>query len=261
MSAEPRIGLEPSWRERVGDYLLREDMQALAAFLRERQAAGARIHPPGREMFAAFDATPFDATRVVILGQDPYHGPGQAHGLSFSVRPGVAVPPSLRNIYKELQHDLGIAPPAHGCLLPWAHRGVLLLNAVLSVEQGNAGAHVGRGWEGFTDHVVATLNREREGLVFLLWGAYAQKKGAIIDRSRHRVLQAPHPSPLSAHRGFLGCGHFSAASHYLVRRGGTPMDWSLPESPHQLDLDTDITQRGNGLSASRKQDTENLSEV
>lgn len=223
------IRLEPSWRERVGDYLLREDMRALAAFLRERQGAGARIHPPAREMFGAFDATPFDDVRVVILGQDPYHGPGQAHGLSFSVRPGVAVPPSLRNIYKELERDLGLAMPTHGCLLPWAHRGVLLLNAVLSVEEASPGAHVGMGWEGFTDHVVATLNRERDGLVFLLWGAYAQKKGAIIDRQRHRVLRAPHPSPLSAHRGFIGCGHFSAANQYLARRGGSPMDWSLPE--------------------------------
>ncbi len=236
MADDTRIKLEPSWRERVGDYLLREDMQALSAFLRERQLAGAKIHPPAREMFAAFDATPFDATRVVILGQDPYHGAGQAHGLSFSVRPGVAVPPSLRNIYKELEHDLGIAAPSHGCLLPWAHRGVLLLNAVLSVEEASAGAHVGKGWEGFTDHIVETLNREREGLVFMLWGAYAQKKGAIIDRSRHRVLKAPHPSPLSAHRGFIGCGHFSAANQYLVRRGGKPIDWSLAQVPHPIDV-------------------------
>ncbi|QOY62911.1 uracil-DNA glycosylase [Lysobacter sp. H21R4] len=228
MAHDNPIRLEASWRERVGEYLSREDMQALAAFLRERQGAGARVHPPAREMFAAFEATPFDDVRVVILGQDPYHGPGQAHGLSFSVRPGVAVPPSLRNVYKELERDLGVAPPSHGCLLPWAHRGVLLLNAVLSVEESSAGAHVGRGWEGFTDHVVATLDREREGLVFLLWGAYAQKKGAIIDRQRHKILRAPHPSPLSAHRGFIGCGHFSAANQYLVRRGGAPIDWSLP---------------------------------
>ncbi|QOW24721.1 uracil-DNA glycosylase [Lysobacter sp. H23M47] len=229
MEKDNPIRLETSWRERVGEYLSREDMQALAAFLRERQDAGARIHPPPREMFAGFDATPFDDVRVVILGQDPYHGPDQAHGLSFSVRPGVAVPPSLRNIYKELERDLGLAMPAHGCLLPWAKRGVLLLNAVLSVEEASAGAHVGKGWEGFTDHVVATLDRERDGLVFLLWGAYAQKKGAIIDRQRHKILRAPHPSPLSAHRGFIGCGHFSAANEYLVRRGGAPIDWSLPD--------------------------------
>ena len=183
---------------------------------------------PAPQIFAALDATPFDATKVVILGQDPYHGPGQAHGLCFSVPPGVPVPPSLDNIFKELQRDLGIARPDHGCLFPWAHRGVLLLNAVLTVEDGRAGAHAGKGWEGFTDHVVETLDREREGLVFLLWGAYAQKKGAVIDPRRHRVLKAPHPSPLSAHRGFIGCGHFSAANQYLARHGQAPIDWSLP---------------------------------
>ncbi|HEU4774413.1 MAG TPA: uracil-DNA glycosylase [Lysobacter sp.] len=224
------IRLEPSWKARVGDYLLRDDMRALSAFLRGRRAAGARIYPPGPEIFAAFDATPFDAVKVVILGQDPYHGPGQAHGLCFSVRPGVPVPPSLQNIHKEIERDLGIAPPRHGYLMPWAHRGVLLLNAVLTVEAGRAGAHQGKGWEGFTDHVVETLNREREGLVFLLWGAYAQRKGAIIDRQRHKVLKAPHPSPLSAHRGFIGCGHFSATNQYLSRRGQAPIDWSLPAS-------------------------------
>ncbi|GAB2627207.1 uracil-DNA glycosylase [Novilysobacter erysipheiresistens] len=225
---DDRIKLEPSWKARVGDYLQREDMQALAAFLRQRKAAGAQVFPPGPDLFAAFDATPFEQTRVVILGQDPYHGPGQAHGLCFSVRPGVPVPPSLLNVYKEIERDLGIARPDHGCLLPWARQGVLLLNAVMSVEAGRAGAHAGKGWEGFTDHVVETLDREREGLVFLLWGSYAQKKGAMIDRQRHRVLKAPHPSPLSAHRGFLGCGHFSAANQYLVRRGQAPIDWSLP---------------------------------
>ena len=223
-----RIRLEPSWKARVGDYLLREDMRRLSAFLRERKAAGARIYPPGPSIFAALDATPFDQAKVVVLGQDPYHGPGQAHGLCFSVQPGTPVPPSLQNIYKELQRDLGIAPPDHGCLLPWARQGVLLLNAVLTVEDGRPGSHAGQGWEGFTDHVVETLAREREGLVFLLWGSYAQKKGAVIDPRRHRVLRAPHPSPLSAHRGFLGCGHFSAANEYLARRGVAPVDWRLP---------------------------------
>lgn len=222
------IKIEPSWKARVGDYLRRDDMQALAAFLRQRKAAGARIYPPGPQIFAALDAAPFDAVKVVILGQDPYHGAGQAHGLCFSVQPGVAVPPSLDNIYKELQRDLGIARPTHGYLMPWAHQGVLLLNAVLTVEDGHAGAHAGKGWEGFTDHIVETLGREREHLVFLLWGAYAQKKGAVIDPRRHRVLKAPHPSPLSAHRGFLGCGHFSAANEYLARNGQAPIDWSLP---------------------------------
>ncbi|MCD9033695.1 uracil-DNA glycosylase [Luteimonas sp. Y-2-2-4F] len=223
-----RIKLEPSWKARVGDYLLRPEMQALSAFLRERRAAGARIYPPAARIFAAFEATPFDAVKVVVLGQDPYHGPGQAHGLCFSVLPGVPVPPSLDNMFKEIERDLGIARPDHGCLLPWAQRGVLLLNAVLTVEQGRAGAHQGKGWEGFTDHVVQTLGEEREGLVFLLWGSYAQAKGKVIDPRRHKVLRTTHPSPLSAHRGFLGSGHFSAANDYLQRRGQPPIDWSLP---------------------------------
>ncbi|MCW0373063.1 uracil-DNA glycosylase [Xanthomonas sacchari] len=225
---ESRIQLEPSWKAQVGDWLLRPEMRELATFLRQRKAAGARVFPPGRQIFAAFDATPFEKVEVVILGQDPYHGYGQAHGLCFSVLPGVPVPPSLLNIYKEIEDDLGIRRPDHGCLLPWAQRGVLLLNAVLTVEDGRAGAHQGKGWEGFTDHVVETLNREREGLVFLLWGSYAQAKGKVIDTRRHRVLKAPHPSPLSAHRGFLGCKHFSAANEYLKRRGAAPIDWSLP---------------------------------
>jgi len=226
--SSPGVRLPPSWKARVGDWFEREDMRALSAFLRERKAAGARIHPPGPQIFAAFEATPFDAVKVVILGQDPYHGPGQAHGLSFSVPPGVPVPPSLQNMYKELRRDLGIAPPDHGWLMPWARQGVLLLNAVLTVEEGRAGSHQGRGWEGFTDHVVDVLNREREGLVFLLWGSYAQAKGKVIDTQRHRVLRTTHPSPLSAHRGFLGSGHFSAANQYLVRQGATPIDWALP---------------------------------
>ncbi|TKR30409.1 uracil-DNA glycosylase [Luteimonas gilva] len=225
---EDRIKLEPSWKDRVGDYLQRDDMRALSEFLRQRKAAGARIYPPGPQIFAAFDATPFDAVKVVILGQDPYHGPGQAHGLCFSVLPGVPVPPSLDNMFKEIQRDLGVARPDHGYLMPWAQRGVLLLNAVLTVEDGRAGAHQGKGWEGFTDHVVDALNRQREGLVFMLWGSYAQAKGKVIDQSRHRVLKTTHPSPLSAHRGFLGSGHFSAANEYLSRRGIAPIDWSLP---------------------------------
>ena len=222
------VKLEPSWKTRVGDYLQRDDMRQLAAFLRQRKAAGARIYPPGPRIFGALDATPFDRVKVVVLGQDPYHGAGQAHGLCFSVLPGVPVPPSLDNIFKELHADLGVPRPDHGCLLPWARQGVLLLNAVLTVEDGSAGAHAGRGWEGFTDHVVQTLDREREGLVFLLWGSYAQKKGAVIDPRRHRVLKAPHPSPLSAHRGFLGCRHFSATNQYLARQGQVPVDWRLP---------------------------------
>jgi uracil-DNA glycosylase len=227
MSDAP-IRLEASWKARLEDYLRRPDMQALAAFLRAEKASGKRIYPPGPAIFSAFEHTPFDAVRVVVLGQDPYHGPGQAHGLCFSVRPGVRVPPSLENIFKEIQRDLGIARPDHGCLTPWADRGVLLLNSVLTVEEGRAGAHQGKGWEGFTDAAIAALDREREGLVFLLWGSYAQRKGALIDRSRHCVLTSVHPSPLSAHRGFLGCGHFSAANAYLESRGQAPIDWSLP---------------------------------
>ncbi len=231
---DDRIRLESSWKEKVGDYLQRDDMRALSEFLRERRAAGARIFPPGPRIFAAFDATAFDAVKVVILGQDPYHGAGQAHGLCFSVLPGVAVPPSLDNIFKEIQRDLGLARPDHGYLMPWALRGVLLLNSVLTVEEGRAGSHQGKGWEGFTDQVVDTLNREREGLVFLLWGSYAQAKGKVIDNRRHRVLKTTHPSPLSAHRGFLGSGHFSATNDYLSRNGQAPIDWSLP-SRAQLD--------------------------
>jgi uracil-DNA glycosylase len=226
--ADDPIKLEPSWKAKVGDWLQRPEMRELSAFLRQRKQAGARIFPPGAQIFAAFDATPFDAVKVVILGQDPYHGAGQAHGLSFSVLPGVEIPKSLQNIYKELQADLGIPRPDHGYLLPWARQGVLLLNSVLTVEEHSAGAHQGKGWEGFTDHVIETLATQREGLVFLLWGSYAQAKGKVIDTRRHRVLRAPHPSPLSAHRGFLGCRHFSMANEYLARRGQSPINWALP---------------------------------
>lgn len=222
------IRIEPSWKSRVGDWLLRPEMRALSAFLREQKAAGKTLYPPPSRIFAAFDATPFAAVKVVVLGQDPYHGPGQAHGLCFSVLPGVPIPPSLDNIFKEIQRDLGFARPDHGCLLPWARQGVLLLNAVLTVQAGQAGSHQGKGWEGFTDHVIDILARERDGLVFLLWGSYAQAKGKLIDNRRHRVLRAPHPSPLSAHRGFLGCGHFSATNRWLAGRGLEPIDWELP---------------------------------
>lgn len=228
--SQERIRLEASWKQRLGEYLTSPPMQALAEFLRTEKARGKRIYPPGPEIFAALDATPFDKVEVVILGQDPYHGPGQAHGLCFSVRPGVPVPPSLVNIFQEIEDDLGIKPPDHGYLMPWAQRGVLLLNAVLTVEEGRPGSHQGKGWEEFTDRIVDLLNREREGLVFLLWGSYAQRKGALVDRQRHCVLRAPHPSPLSARRGFLGCGHFGKANRYLASRGQPEIDWSLPPS-------------------------------
>ena len=226
--SEHQVRLEASWKARVGDYLNRPEMQRLSEFLRAELRAGKTIYPPARCIFAALDATPFDQVKVVILGQDPYHGPGQAHGLCFSVLPGVPPPPSLLNIFAEIQRDLGIARPDHGCLIPWARQGVLLLNAVLTVERGLAGSHQGKGWEGFTDSVIDHLNREREGLVFLLWGSYAQAKGALIDSRRHRVLSAPHPSPLSAHRGFIGCGHFSKANQWLSEHSRAPIDWSLP---------------------------------
>lgn len=227
MSGTEGIKLEPSWKDRVGDYLLRPEMRALAEFLRSEKAKGKRIFPPGPQIFAALDATPFDAVKVVVLGQDPYHGPGQAHGLCFSVAPGVDVPPSLVNIFKEIERDLGIARPNHGYLMPWAKQGVLLLNAVLTVESGRAGSHQGKGWERFTDRVIELLNEGREGLVFFLWGAYAQAKGKLVDARRHLVLRAPHPSPLSAYRGFIGCGHFSRANAYLKARGGEAVDWRL----------------------------------
>jgi uracil-DNA glycosylase len=223
-----KLKLEASWKARVGDYFDRPEMQRLAQFLRGELHAGKIIHPAPAKIFAALDATPFEQVKVVILGQDPYHGYGQAHGLCFSVLPGVPPPPSLENIFKELQRDLGLPRPDHGCLLPWAQQGALLLNSVLTVEHGLAGSHQGKGWEGFTDAVVDHLNREREGLVFLLWGSYAQAKGKLIDTRRHQVLKAPHPSPLSAHRGFLGCGHFSLSNKWLRDHGQSDIDWSLP---------------------------------
>jgi uracil-DNA glycosylase len=226
--SEDRVKLEASWKARVGAEFERPQMLALAEFLRAEKRAGKVIYPPGPRIFAALDTTPFEAVKVVILGQDPYHGPNQAHGLCFSVLPGVPSPPSLENIFAEIERDLRIPRPDHGCLLPWARQGVLLLNAVLTVERGQAGSHQGKGWESFTDACIDALNREREGIVFLLWGSYAQAKGKLIDTTRHRVLKAPHPSPLSAYRGFIGCGHFSRANEYLVQRGQAPIDWRLP---------------------------------
>lgn len=226
--SDARLKLEQSWKARVGDHFERPQMLALCEFLLAEKRAGKRVYPPGPRIFAALDATPFDAVKIVILGQDPYHGPRQAHGLCFSVLPDVAPPPSLLNIFAEIEHDLGIARPDHGCLMPWAQRGVLLLNSVLTVEAGRPGSHQGKGWEGFTDRIIDELNRAREGLVFLLWGSYAQAKGRLIDRARHHVLSAPHPSPLSAHRGFMGCAHFSATNAWLQDRGSIPIDWSLP---------------------------------
>lgn len=219
------IHLEASWKACMEDEFHLAYMDTLRSFLLQRKQQGAVIYPPGPLIFNALDSTPFDSVKVVILGQDPYHGPGQAHGLCFSVQEGVAIPPSLVNIHKEIGHDLGQHPGSNGNLQHWARQGVLLLNAVLTVEQGRAGSHQGKGWERFTDRIVRELNERQDGLVFLLWGSYAMKKGLAIDRERHLVLTAPHPSPLSAHRGFFGCRHFSKANQYLVEQGKIPIQW------------------------------------
>lgn len=222
------VKLEDSWKKVLIDEFDQDYMVRLREFLRQEKQQGKVIFPRGDEYFKAFDTTPFEKVKVVILGQDPYHGPRQAHGLCFSVQKGVAFPPSLLNIFKELQADLGLSIPTHGCLTHWAEQGVLLLNSVLTVEQGRAAAHQGKGWEQFTDRVISKLAEQREGVVFMLWGSYAIKKGQFIDRKRHLVLTAPHPSPLSAHRGFLGCKHFSQANTFLQSRGEKPIDWTVP---------------------------------
>jgi uracil-DNA glycosylase len=227
-AAARTVQLEASWLARLAGEFDQPYMQQLSEFLRAEKSMGKRIFPRGPEIFSAFEHTPLERVKVVILGQDPYHGEGQAHGLCFSVRPGVKVPPSLQNIYREIHDELGLPIPEHGHLTHWADQGVLLLNSVLSVESGRAASHQGQGWETFTDRVIEVVNRERDGVVFMLWGSYAQRKGAAIDGQRHCVLRAPHPSPLSAHRGFFGCGHFQQANAYLAGRGEAPIDWSLP---------------------------------
>lgn len=226
------IRLHRSWLEPLHGEFSTAYMQDLKSFLLAEREAGRSIFPKGSEWFQALDLTPLDKVRVVILGQDPYHGPGQAHGLCFSVRPGVTLPPSLLNIYKELESDLGIARPTHGFLEYWARQGVLLLNSVLTVRMSAAASHQGRGWEQFTDAVIRLVNQRPEPVVFMLWGSYAQKKAAFVDSiergGRHLVLKAPHPSPLSAHSGFFGCRHFSKANAFLESRGLAPIDWALP---------------------------------
>jgi uracil-DNA glycosylase len=219
--------MHPTWLEAVGDELETPESQALRAFLRDELAAGRGFYPPADRVFNALSLTPLPDVRVVILGQDPYHGRGQAMGLCFSVPPGVPPPPSLRNIFQELRTDVGVDPPDGGDLTPWAERGVLLLNAVLTVSPGKPASHAGRGWERFTDRVIAELDARRDRVVFLLWGRYAQEKGAVIDRSRHHVLTAAHPSPYSAANGFFGCRHFSRANALLAGDGNPPLDWGL----------------------------------
>lgn len=228
------IKLHPAWLAQLQPEFDSDYMKALKAFLTAERKAGKRIFPRGDEWFRALDLTPPDAVRVVILGQDPYHGPGQAHGLCFSVKPGVRTPPSLVNIYKELDADLGIPRANHGYLEHWAQQGVLLLNSVLTVRMGEAASHQGRGWERFTDAVIRVIATRPQPVVFLLWGSYAQKKAAFVDDvsrgGRHLVLKAAHPSPLSAHDGFLGCRHFSKANAFLENQGQPPIDWKLPET-------------------------------
>ena len=221
------IVLEASWRKRLQVDFDAEYMLELRDFLREQKLLGKTVYPSKDEIFAALNATPFDAVKIVILGQDPYHGPGQAHGLCFSVRQNVPVPPSLRNIYKELAADINFLPPKHGCLNEWAQQGVLLLNSVLTVEGNLAASHKDKGWEKFTDSIVNHLNDKAENIVFILWGNYAQKKGAMIDRARHLVLESPHPSPLSASRGFYGNHHFSKSNEYLRAHDVAAIDWQL----------------------------------
>jgi uracil-DNA glycosylase len=225
------IALEPSWKIPLLPEFESAYMGALRAFLVAEKKAGKRVFPKGAEWFRALDLTPLDKVRVVILGQDPYHGEGQAHGLCFSVKPGVRPPPSLVNIYKEIESDLGIRPPAHGFLEHWARQGVLLLNSVLTVEQGQPASHQGKGWERFTDAVVRLVNAQETPVVFMLWGNYAQRKAEFVDAQKHFVLKAAHPSPFSAHNGFLGCRHFSKANAFLESKGLAPIDWALPQQP------------------------------
>ncbi|HYQ40226.1 MAG TPA: uracil-DNA glycosylase [Pseudomonas sp.] len=227
-AAQDRIKLEAGWKAALGEEFDKPYMQALGEFLRGEKAAGKQIFPPGGLIFNALNSTPLSQVKVVIIGQDPYHGPGQAHGLCFSVQPGVPVPPSLQNIFKELKRDLNIDPPNHGCLQRWAEQGVLLLNTSLTVEQGKAGSHAAAGWQPFTDKVIEVVSRERPHLVFLLWGAHAQSKERLIDPTKHLILRSPHPSPLSAHRGFIGNGHFSRANKFLEQQGLAPVEWALP---------------------------------
>jgi len=226
---EGTIKLHPSWLEPLSGEFASPYMSDLKQFLLAERESGKRIFPKGCNWFRALDLTPLDEVRVVILGQDPYHGEGQAHGLCFSVPDGVRPPPSLVNIYKEMKTDLGITPPAHGFLEQWARQGVLLLNSVLTVQMGLAASHRDRGWERFTDAVIRLVNAKADPVVFMLWGSYAQKKAAFVDTSRHLVLKAPHPSPLSAHSGFFGCKHFSKANAFLEAHGRRPIDWALPE--------------------------------
>lgn len=219
--------LHDSWKEALAPEFETQYFHSLKRFLSEEKRAGKAIYPPGNLIFNALNSTPFEKVKVVILGQDPYHGPGQAHGLCFSVPDGVPPPPSLKNIFKELHNDIRFAVPSSGNLQKWADRGVLLLNATLTVEAGMAGSHQGRGWEQFTDSIIHTLSEKRSGIVFLLWGRYAQNKETLIEKNKHLILKAPHPSPLSAYNGYFGCKHFSQTNAWLVKTGQQPVNWTL----------------------------------
>jgi uracil-DNA glycosylase len=221
------LKIEAGWKQVLKDEFDQEYIQKLCVFLKGEQSKFT-VYPPNELLFQAFESTPFQDVKVVILGQDPYHQPGQAHGLAFSVPEGIRIPPSLRNIYKELLNDIpGFKHPSHGNLTYWAEQGVLLLNTTLSVRKNQAGSHQKQGWERFTDRVIQLLSEQRSDLVFLLWGRYARDKAQLIDQGRHLVLTAPHPSPLSAYHGFLGCGHFSKANQHLIRLGQKPIDWQI----------------------------------
>jgi uracil-DNA glycosylase len=221
------VKIEPSWKEILKDEFNKPYFQQIVLHLKTEKTQGKTIYPPGRFIFNAFNATPFDKVKVVILGQDPYHGPGQAHGLCFSVQTGVPPPPSLINIFKELQDDIGIQIPHHGNLTTWAEHGIFLLNASLTVRAGEPMSHAKIGWALFTDTVIKKISEEKQHVVFMLWGKFAQEKRILIDDSKHCILRSVHPSPLSAHAGFLGCKHFSKANAYLVSKGIDPVDWSL----------------------------------
>lgn len=225
--SSPNPQIEESWKQALASEFKQPYFAALKSFLVAEKKAGQTIFPPGKWIFNAFNSTPLDKAKVVIIGQDPYHGPGQAHGLCFSVQKGVATPPSLKNMYKELNTDLGLPIPSHGNLQHWADQGVLLLNAILTVRAHQAASHRNKGWETFTDAAIRKLNSERENLVFLLWGGFAKKKASMIDPDKHHILAAAHPSPLSAHNGFFGCQHFSKTNEFLVSKGLEPIDWSV----------------------------------
>ena len=222
-----QVRIDSSWKALLGDYFDSEAFASLAEFVKKAYQTS-RVYPAAGAIFAAFDACPLDKLRVVIIGQDPYHGPGQAHGLCFSVPRGVPSPPSLQNIFKELQRDIGMPVPKSGDLSSWAKQGVLLLNAVLTVAANQPNSHQDKGWEGFTDTVISRISGAKEELVFMLWGSYAQRKGKQIDPFRHKILQSSHPSPLSVNRGFAGCGHFSETNTYLKEKGHQPINWQLP---------------------------------